>query len=331
MMWAWKIGPALAAGCTIVMKPSELTPLTALKLCELVVEAGFPPGVINCVPAMGSVGGAALAAHPGVNKVAFTGSTLTGRKIMEAAAKSNLKKVSLELGGKSPSLVFESADLEQAASWALMGGLYNSGQDCTCGSRIYVQASIYDKFLAIMKSKIDLYKLGDGFHPDSSAGPLISKVQYDKVNTFIKKGIAAGAKPFIHEPQKREKGYFVDPVVFCDVQKDMEIVREEIFGPVICVGKFETEEEAIDLANDTPYGLGAAIYSNDGGQCIRVSARIDAGTVWINQYGVLSNQSPFGGYKMSGIGRELGSQALSGYLETKSVLWNVGEQAYWPL
>lgn len=331
MMWAWKTGPALAVGCTVVMKPSELTPLTALKLCELIVEAGFPPGVFNCVPALGSVGGAALAAHPGVDKIAFTGSTVTGRKIMEAAARSNLKKVSLELGGKSASLVFESADLEQTASWALMGGLYNTGQDCTCGSRVYVQSSVYEKFIDIIKEKITAYKLGEGFDPESSAGPLISKAQHEKVLTFIDKGIAAGATPFIHSPRPRAKGYFVDPVVFTDVKREMEIVREEIFGPVICIGRFDTEQEAVELANDTAYGLAAAVFSKDGGQCIRVSSALEAGTVWINQYGLLSNQSPFGGYKMSGIGRELGSYALAEYTAVKSVLWNVGESAYWPL
>ncbi|KIM21368.1 hypothetical protein M408DRAFT_333502 [Serendipita vermifera MAFF 305830] len=331
MMWAWKTGPALATGCTVVMKPSELTPLTALKLCELVQEAGFPAGVLNCVPGLGPVGGAALASHPDVNKIAFTGSTETGRKIMEASAKSNLKKVSLELGGKSPSLVFESADLEKAAAWALMGATYNSGQDCTCGSRVYVQSSVYDKFLSIMKVKVEEYHIGDGFDSKSSAGPLISKAQFDKVNAYIQSGIDEGATPFIYSPKTERRGYFVEPVVFSDVKSDMKIVQEEIFGPVLSVGRFETEAEAIALANDSKYGLGAAVYSSDGGQCIRVSSSIAAGTVWINQYGLLSNQAPFGGYKMSGIGRELGSYALAEYTAVKSVLWNVGDEPYWPL
>ncbi|PVF93369.1 putative aldehyde dehydrogenase [Serendipita vermifera] len=331
MMWAWKVGPALATGCTVVMKPSELTPLTALKLCELICEAGFPAGVLNCVPGLGAVSGAALASHPDVDKVAFTGSTLTGRKIMEAASKSNLKKISLELGGKSPSLIFESADLEQAAAWGLMGGLYNTGQDCTCGSRIYVQSTVYEKFLDIVKRKVQEYRVGDGFDEGSSAGPLISKVQFDKVTSMIASGIEAGATPFIHGKSNSAKGFFVEPVIFTDVKSDMKIVQEEIFGPVICIGRFETEEEAIELANDTKYGLGAAVYSTNGAQCIRVSSAIAAGTVWINQYGLLSNQSPFGGYKMSGIGRELGSYALAEYTVVKSVLWNVGDEPYWPL
>ncbi|KAK0242721.1 aldehyde dehydrogenase domain-containing protein [Armillaria nabsnona] len=330
-MWAWKVAPALAVGCTIVMKPSELTPLTALKLSELVVEAGFPKGVINTVPSLGSVGGAALSAHPDVDKVAFTGSTVTGRKVMEAAAKSNLKKVSLELGGKSPQLVFESADLDQAANWAALGICYNTGQDCTAGSRVYVQNSIYDKFVDILVSKVKELSIGDGFDDKNFGGPVVSKVQYDRVWGYIESGKQEGAKPVIGGVKRSGKGFYVEPTIFTEIRSDMKIVKEEIFGPVLSVGRFETEGEAVALANATTYGLGAGLHSNDANQCMRVSAALEAGTVWINQYNLLSNNVPFGGKKQSGIGRELGSHALEEYTSVKAVHWNFGEKLDWPL
>ncbi|KAF5369841.1 hypothetical protein D9758_001136 [Tetrapyrgos nigripes] len=330
-MWAWKVAPALAVGCTIVMKPSEITPLTALKLSELVVEAGFPPGVINTVPSLGPVGGAALAAHPDVDKIAFTGSTITGRKIMEAAAKSNLKKVSLELGGKSPQLVFESADLDQAANWAALGICYNSGQDCTAGSRIYVQDTVYDKFMQILVSRVKATTMGDGFDDSVAGGPVVSKTQYDRVWSYIESGKAEGAKIVLGGEKRSGKGFFVDPTIFAEIRPDMKIVKEEIFGPVLSVGKFSTEEEAIKLANDTTYGLGAGLHSTDASQCMRVSAMLEAGTVWVNQYNLLANSVPFGGKKQSGIGRELGSYALEEYTSVKAVHWNIGEKLEWPL
>ncbi|KIY46641.1 NAD-aldehyde dehydrogenase [Fistulina hepatica ATCC 64428] len=330
------VAPALAASCTIVMKPSELTPLTALKLSELVVEAGqvpsfFPPGVVNTIPSLGSVGGAALSAHLDVDKVAFTGSTVTGRKIMEAAAKSNLKKVSLELGGKSPHLIFESADLEQAACWAALGILYNSGQDCTAGSRVYVQESVYDKFMGILLSKVKETVVGDGLSDETAAGPLVSKVQYDRVWGFIESGKQEGATVVIGGEKRTTKGYFCDPTIFTNIRPDMKIVKEEIFGPVLSVGKFKTEEEAIALANDTTYGLGAGLHSSNASQCMRVSSALEAGTVWVNQYNMLANNVPFGGKKQSGIGRELGSYALEEYTSVKAVHWNFGEKGSWPL
>jgi len=331
MMWAWKVAPALACGCTVVMKPSELTPLTALKLSELVKEAGFPPGVVNTVPALGSVGGAALSSHHDVDKIAFTGSTSTGRLIMEAAAKSNLKKVSLELGGKSPHIIFESADLEQAANWTALGILYNTGEDCTAGSRLYVQDSIYDKFLAILVEKVKQTVIGDGFDENSAGGPIISKTQYDRVWGYIQAGKQEGAKPVIGGEERAGKGYFINPTIFTDVNADMKIVREEIFGPVLAVGRFKTEEEAIELANATSYGLGAGLHSNDANQCMRVSSALEAGTVWVNQYNILNNNVPFGGKKQSGIGRELGSYALEEYTSVKAVHWNFGEKIQWPL
>ncbi|EGN97360.1 hypothetical protein SERLA73DRAFT_184041 [Serpula lacrymans var. lacrymans S7.3] len=330
-MWAWKVAPALACGCTIVMKPSELTPLTALMLSQLIVEAGFPPGVVNTVPSLGSVGGAALASHKDVDKVAFTGSTITGRKIMEAAAKSNLKKVSLELGGKSPHLVFESADLDQAANWAALGILYNTGQDCTAGSRLYVQNSIYDKFVSLLVEKSKQLVVGDGFDEKTAGGPLVSKTQYDKVMGYIESGKSQGAKAILGGEKRPGKGYFVDPTIFTDITQSMKIVQEEIFGPVLSVGRFSTEEEAITLANDTTYGLGAGLHSNDANQCMRVSSMLEAGTVWINQYNLLNNNVPFGGKKQSGIGRELGSYALDEYTSVKAVHWNFGEKLDWPL
>ncbi|KAI0786420.1 NAD-aldehyde dehydrogenase [Abortiporus biennis] len=331
MMWAWKVAPALACGCTIVMKPSEFTPLTALKLSELIVEAGFPPGVVNTVPSFGSVGGAALSSHLDVDKVAFTGSTVTGRRIMESAAKSNLKKVSLELGGKSPNLVFESADLDQAASWAALGILYNTGQDCTAGSRVYVQDTVYDKFIEILVEKAKATVVGNGFDEKTGAGPIVSKVQYEKIWTYIDYGKSEGAKCVLGGEKRSGKGYYVDPTIFTDVTPSMKIVKDEIFGPVLSVGKFSTEEEAIKLANDTPYGLGAGLHSNDANQCMRVSNALEAGTVWVNQYNLLYNNVPFGGKKQSGIGRELGSYALEEYTSVKAIQWNYGEKLDWPI
>ncbi|CDO74105.1 hypothetical protein BN946_scf185043.g155 [Trametes cinnabarina] len=328
-MWSWKVAPALACGCTVVMKPSEITPLTALKLSELIIEAGFPPGVVNTVPSLGSVGGAALSSHMDVDKVAFTGSTVTGRRIMEAAAKSNLKKVTLELGGKSPHIVFESADLDQAANWTGLGILYNTGQDCTAGSRLFVQDTIYDKFINILVEKFKQLKVTNGFDEEAGAGPVVSKMQYDKIFSYIEGGKQQGAKAVLGGEKRPGKGYFVDPTIFVDVKPDMKIARDEIFGPVLAVAKFSTEEEAIALANDTSYGLGAGLHSNDASQCMRVSQALEAGTVWVNQYNLLNNNVPFGGKKQSG--RELGSYALEEYTSVKAVHWNYGEKLDWPL
>ncbi|KAG6900908.1 hypothetical protein C0993_004345 [Termitomyces sp. T159_Od127] len=294
-MWSWKVAPALAVGCTIVMKPSELCPLTALKLSELVKEAGFPPGVINTVPSYGPVGGAALAAHPDVDKVAFTGSTATGRKVMEAAAKSNLKKISLELGGKSPHLVFSSADLDQAANWAALGICYNTGQDCTAGSRVYVQDDVYDRFIELLVSKVKKQVIGNGFDDASGAGPVIvqiSKGQYDKVWNYIESGKYEGAKIILGGVKRVGKGYYIDPTSGLHLIS-MHVLRVlyspkssqisgRIFGPVLSVGRFKTEEEAIALANDTTYGLGAGLHSTDASQCMRVTSALEAGTVSIN-------------------------------------------------
>lgn len=250
---------------------------------------------------------------------------------MEAAAKSNLKKVSLELGGKSPHIVFESADLDQAANWAALGILYNTGQDCTAGSRLFVQDSIYDKFMEILVSKAKQLVVGDGFDEKTAGGPVVSKMQYDKIFRYIGYGKEEGAKLVLGGEKRSTKGYFVDPTIFTDVTPSMKIFQDEIFGPVLSVAKFSTEEEAVRLANDTSYGLGAGLHSNDANQCMRVSNELEAGTVWVNQYNLLYNNVPFGGKKQSGIGRELGSYALEEYTSVKAVQWNFGEKLDWPL
>jgi len=286
--------------------------------------------VVNTVPSFGSVGGAALSAHPDVDKVAFTGSTITGRKILEAAAKSNLKKVSLELGGKSPNIIFESADLEQAANWAALGILYNTGQDCTAGSRLYVQDSIYDKFVALLVAKAKELVIDQGFDEKAAGGPVVSKTQFDRVWGYIESGKSEGAKVLLGGEKRKTNGYWVDPTIFADVSPTMKIVKEEIFGPVLAVARFKTEEEVIALANDTSYGLGAGLHSSDANQCMRVSSALEAGTVWVNQYNILNNNVPFGGKKQSGIGRELGSYALDEYTSVKAVHWNFGEELGWP-
>ncbi|KAH8925296.1 NAD-aldehyde dehydrogenase [Atractiella rhizophila] len=331
MMLAWKIGPALAAGCTVILKPSENTPLTALKICELINEAQFPPGVVNVLPGYGGEAGAAIAAHMGIDKVAFTGSTLTGRKIMSAAANSNLKKVTLELGGKSPNIVFSSADIGQAVNWACSGIFYNAGQDCCAGSRIYVQDTMYDEFVSKMTEAVKNVVVGNPFDESTFYGPQITETQFDKLMGYIESGKSEGAKVTTGGSRFGSKGYFIQPTVFTDVKASMKIVKEEIFGPIVVVGKFTNEEEAIELANDTTYGLAAAVHSNDHSQVIRVTERLEAGTVWVNQYGALYNNVPFGGYKQSGIGRELGAHGLEPYLTTKAVLHNIGDRLDWPI
>lgn len=337
-IFTWKVGPALAAGNCIVMKPAEQTPLSALRLAELSVEAGFPPGVINIINGTGSVAGRAIASHMDIDKVAFTGSTATGRSIMEAASKSNLKKVSLELGGKSPVVVFDNADLDQAANWVCMGILFNHGQDCTAGSRLFVQDTIKDKFLSMLKTKFEEYIIGDPFNIKTFQGPQVSKQQQDRVNSYIKSGIDEGATVITGGesrlsslPSNLKKGFFVAPTIFSDCNRNMKIVDEEIFGPVLAVQTFSTEEEAIEKANDTKYGLGAGIFSENASQCMRMVHALEAGTVWCNNYVALSNSVPFGGTKQSGFGRELGVEGLNEYTQTKAIHWNYGEKISWPM
>lgn len=336
MMFAWKVAPALAAGNTIVMKPAEITPLTAQKLAELSIEAGFPSGVVNVVNGLGSKVGKAISEHKGINKVAFTGSTATGRTIASAASASNLKKVSLELGGKSPMIVFEDADLEQSAKWIAMGFLFNMGQNCTAGTRVFVHKSIKDKFLNLLLDTMKQHKVGDPFDPSTFQGPQVSESQYKRILSYIQSGKEQGAKvlyggePYKMEDEKFKNGYWIQPTLFGDCKKGMKIVDEEIFGPVACLFTFDTEEEAIEMANDTDYGLAAGVFSKDSDRCMRVVHALEAGTVWCNNQQILNPAVPFGGMKQSGIGRELGYEGIHEYVQTKAINWNYGEKLEWP-
>ncbi|RHZ64383.1 hypothetical protein CDV55_107023 [Aspergillus turcosus] len=319
LMWAWKIGPAVATGNTVVLKTAEQTPLSALYVAKLVKEAGFPPGVINIISGFGRVAGAAIAAHMDIDKVAFTGSTLVGRQILQVAAKSNLKKVTLELGGKSPNIVFPDADLDDAIKYVNLGIYFNHGQCCAAGSRVLVHESIYDKFLALFKQRAEENQVGDPFNPETFQGPQVSQVQFDRIMGYIDEGKKAGATVVTGGARHGEKGYYVQPTIFADVHDDMKIVKEEIFGPVCTVQKFSSEEEAIEIANNTNYGLAAAVHTTNLNTAIRVSNEIRAGTVWINNYNTFLAQMPFGGFKESGLGRELGSYALDNYTQVKTV------------
>ncbi|KAF7170725.1 hypothetical protein CNMCM6106_005318 [Aspergillus hiratsukae] len=319
LMWSWKIGPAISTGNTVVLKTAEQTPLSALYVAKLVKEAGFPPGVINIISGFGRVAGAAIAAHMDIDKVAFTGSTLVGRQILQVAAKSNLKKVTLELGGKSPNIVFPDADLDDAIKYVNLGIYFNHGQCCAAGSRVLVHESIYDKFLALFKQRAEENKVGDPFHPGTFQGPQVSEVQFDRIMGYIDEGKKAGATVVTGGARHGEKGYYVQPTIFADVHDDMTIVKEEIFGPVCTVQKFSSEEEAIEIANNTNYGLAAAVHTTNLNTAIRVSNEIRAGTVWINNYNTFLAQMPFGGFKESGLGRELGSYALDNYTQVKTV------------
>ncbi|GJD01556.1 aldehyde dehydrogenase [Colletotrichum higginsianum IMI 349063] len=324
LMLSWKIAPALATGNTIVMKTAEQTPLSALVFANLVKEAGFPPGVFNLINGFGKVAGAALSAHMDVDKIAFTGSTLVGRQIMKAAASSNLKKVTLELGGKSPNIVFNDADIEQAISWVNFGIYYNHGQCCCAGTRIFVQEGIYDKFLAAFKKRAEQNKVGDPFHPETFQGPQVSQLQFDRIMGYIQAGKEEGATLETGGERHGDKGYFIQPTIFSNVRPDMKIMQEEIFGPVCAISKFKDEDEVIKLGNDTTYGLAAAVHTTNLNTAIRVSNAIKAGTVWVNCYNMLSYQVPFGGFKESGIGRELGEAALANYTQNKSVAIRLG-------
>jgi aldehyde dehydrogenase (NAD+) len=318
-MLSWKIAPALATGNTIVMKTAEQTPLSGLVFANLVKEAGFPPGVFNLISGFGKVAGAALSSHMDVDKIAFTGSTLVGRTIMKAAASSNLKKVTLELGGKSPNIVFNDADIDQAVSWVNFGIYYNHGQCCCAGTRIYVQEGIYDKFLEAFKKRAQQNKVGDPFHPETFQGPQVSQLQFDRIMGYIESGKAEGATIETGGERHGDKGYFIQPTIFSNVKSDMKIMQEEIFGPVCAIAKFKDEDEVIALGNDSTYGLAAAVHTTNLNTAIRVSNALKAGTVWVNCYNMLTHQVPFGGYKESGIGRELGEAALANYTQNKSV------------
>ncbi|KAJ5096002.1 retinal dehydrogenase 2, partial [Penicillium alfredii] len=327
-MAAWKLGPALACGNTIVLKPAEQTPLSILYLANLIKEAGFPPGVINILNGHGRVAGSALVNHPGVDKVAFTGSTLTGREIMKMAAGS-LKNITLETGGKSPLLVFNDADLEQAAKWAHIGIMYNQGQVCTATSRILVHDTVYDKFVTLFKEAVaSTSKVGDPFADDTFQGPQVTKAQYERVLSYIESGksegatLVAGGEPFKNVADGR--GFFIAPTIFTHVKDSMRIYREEVFGPFVVIASFTTEDEAVTRANDTTYGLGAAVFTRDIERAHRVASDIEAGMVWINSSNDSDFRVPFGGVKQSGIGRELGEAGLEAYSQTKAVHVNMG-------
>jgi aldehyde dehydrogenase (NAD+) len=299
-----------------------------LVAATLIKEAGFPPGVINIISGFGKVAGAAIASHMDVDKVAFTGSTVVGRTILKAAASSNLKKVTLELGGKSPNIVFEDADIDNAISWVNFGIFFNHGQCCCAGSRIYVQDTIYDSFLEKFRERAAKNVVGDPFAKDTFQGPQVSKVQFDRIMDYIKQGKEAGAKIETGGNRKGDKGYFIEPTIFSNVTEDMKIVQEEIFGPVVTISKFSTKEEVIKAGNGTTYGLAAAIHTKNLNTAIEVSNALKAGTVWVNTYNTLHHQLPFGGYKESGIGRELGEDALANYTQTKTVNIRLGDALF---
>ncbi|KIM37663.1 hypothetical protein M413DRAFT_76887 [Hebeloma cylindrosporum] len=325
-MMGWKIGPALATGNTIVLKPSEITPLTALKLSELIIEAGFPPGVVNIVNGYGHTVGQAITEHPLIEKVAFTGSTLVGRKVLKASAESNLKVVTLELGGKSPTVIFDDAALDQTVNWAAFGIFFNMGQACTAGSRIFVQEGIYDAFLEkfTVVAKGLTQKTGDPFSPDTEHGPQVSQIQFDRVMGYIDEGKNGGAKVHLGGERHGNEGFFIQPTIFTDCNLDMKITHEEIFGPVATIIKFKTEEEVIEMANNTTYGLACNVFTQNISRGIRVAHALEAGSAWVNNAQVPEVGVPFGGYKQSGIGRELGEYALDTYTQVKAVHINIG-------
>jgi len=325
LMAAWKLGVALACGNTVVLKPAEQTPLSALRLGELLEEAGIPPGVVNIVTGYGETAGAAIAAHPDLDKVAFTGSTEVGRLIMQAAT-GNLKRVSLELGGKSPNIVFADADLDEAAVGAASAIYFNHGQCCCAGSRLFIEQKAYDKVVPRLVEYSEKIKLGPGMDPASEMGPLVSSEQYDRVTGYLAAGKKEGAKTATGggRPKELSKGYFVKPTVFTDVKPDMKVIREEIFGPVVCAIPFKDVEEVAAAGNDTTYGLAAAVWTRDIQKAHRMAETLRAGTVWINCYNVFDAASPFGGYKQSGFGREMGKAALELYTQIKSVWVNLG-------
>lgn len=320
LMQAWKLAPALAAGNTCVLKPAEQTPLSALRIGELILETGFPEGVVNVLPGYGPTAGAAIANHMDVDKVAFTGSTEVGHLILEAAGRSNLKRVSLELGGKSPNIIFADADMDQAIEGSHMGLFFNQGQVCCAGSRVFVEDRIYDEFVEHSTVRAQKRTVGDPFHPSTEQGPQVDQTQFEKVLGYIEKGQREGARLTTGGGRVGHQGYFVEPTVFSDVHDHMTIAQEEIFGPVMSIMRFKNLDEVIDRANKTMYGLAAGVWTKDVSKALAIANNVRAGTVWVNCYNVLDTAAPFGGFKQSGIGRELGEYGLQQYTEVKTVV-----------
>jgi len=330
MMSAWKLAPALAAGCTCILKPAEQTPLSALLLGQIMLDAGLPEGVVNVLTGFGETAGAALAAHMDIDKIAFTGSTEVGKLIMQAAGRSNVKKVSLELGGKSPHIVFADADLAAAKEGAAEGIFYNMGQDCTAGSRVFVEQRVYDEVVQYIADNSKGRKIGNGLDESTEIGPLVSQEQLDRVTGYMRIGEQEGARVLSGGARATEgdlaRGYFVQPTVLADARNDMRIAQEEIFGPVVSVIPFTDVEDVIEQGNRINYGLGAGIWTNNLRKAHTVAAALKAGTVWVNTYNLIDPAMPFGGFKQSGIGREMGFAGIELYTELKSVWVNLAQE-----
>ena len=322
----WKIAPALVAGCTMVIKPAELTSCGIFEVAKLCSEAGLPDGVLNVVPGAGSVAGQALTEHPGVSKIAFTGSTEVGKNVMKTAA-GRIKRVSLELGGKAPCVVFPDADVEGAVEASLRGGFFNQGENCTAVTRLILHEDIYDEFLSAYLDRISRIKIGDPEDPETEFGAVISKQHYENVINYIEKGVSEGARIIAggDRPAGFDKGYYIAPTVLEDVRPGSTLTREEIFGPVVCVMPFRTEQEAVTMANDVEYGLAGGIWTRDINRALRVAKAVKAGYLWVNTYGGIIPETPYGGFKQSGIGKELGAEGIDNYLETKCVNIFTGE------